>query len=67
MPFSNPIVTFLAVWSFLRRARHGPGSGEGSVAGILQFAALVAYVPQVAIAAVNLLAACSDGMPCASA
>ena len=34
--------------------------GSGSVAGVFQFPALVADVPQVAIAAVNLLPACGD-------
>ena len=48
---------FLAVGCFLRRAGHHPGGGQGRVAGILQLAALMADVPQVAIAGVDLLPA----------
>ena len=42
---------------FLRRARNLPGRRQRRVSGILQFAAFVADVPQIPVAAVNLLAA----------
>ncbi len=51
----------LAVGSFLRRTGQLPGAGERRVARIFQFPALVADVPQVAIAAVDLLAAGGHG------
>src|SRR4051812_23135226 len=47
----------VAVWSFLRTTCHRPGRRQWRITGIFQFATLVAHVPQVAVAAVNLLAA----------
>ena len=62
IPFSKPIThLLLAIRSILRRTRQLPGAGERSVARIFQFPALVADVPQIAIAAVNLFAAGGHG------
>src|SRR5207249_2984678 len=48
---------FLAVWRFLRGFRNLPRAVEGRVTRVFQLSALVADVPQIAVAAVNLLAA----------
>ena len=54
----------LAVGRFLRRiVVICQVLSSGALAGVLEFAALVADVPQVAVAAVDLLAARGDGMP----
>src|SRR5205814_3413540 len=49
---------FLAVWRFLRGFRNLPRAVEGRVTRVFQLSALVADVPQIAVAAVNLLTAC---------
>src|SRR5579872_655239 len=46
---------------FLRRYRHLPGGVQWTVAGVFQFPTLMAQVPEVAIAAVNLFAAGGNG------
>ncbi len=51
----------LAVGSVLRRTSHLPGGGKRRVARIFQFPALVADVPEIAVAAVNFLPAGFDG------
>src|SRR6202011_2298909 len=53
----------LTVRRFLRRTRQLPGAGERRVASVFQFPALVADVPEGAIAAVNLLPAGGDRNP----
>src|SRR3984957_13905052 len=49
---------FLTVRRFLRGAGPNPGGGQGRVTCVLKFAALMADVPQVAVAGVDLLPAC---------
>src|SRR5689334_10477830 len=48
---------FLFVWSVLWRARNLPGRREWSISRILQLPAFMADVPQITVAAVNLLPA----------
>src|SRR6266849_7097812 len=43
-----------AIGSCLRRFRDLPGAGEWRIGGILQFPALMADVPQITVAAVDL-------------
>src|SRR5579871_4685677 len=51
---------FFLVWCLLRRTGQLPGRGQRRIAGIFELSALVADVPEVAVPAVNLLAAGGD-------
>ena len=59
--FESDFDLFLLIGSLLRRLRHLPGAREGRVGGVLEFPAFVADVPEITIAAVNLLAARGHG------
>src|SRR5439155_7951418 len=59
--FETDFDFFGFVWSFFRRNSPLPHGFAGSVGGIFEFAAFVAEVPDVAIAAVNVLFALLDG------
>src|SRR5882757_8210422 len=52
---------FGLVWSFFRRDSPLPHSFAGGVGRIFEFAAFVAEVPDIAVAAVNVLFAFLDG------
>ena len=59
-PFSNPISTVPPYRGLLAETWSSARSGEGRVGRVFEFSAFVAQVPEVAVAAVNLLPARGD-------
>ena len=55
--FESDFDLLFFIGSLLRRLRHLPSAREWRVAGVFQLSAFVAQVPEIAIAAVNFLAA----------
>src|SRR5579864_3464612 len=58
--FEFDLHLLFAIGSILRGIRNLPGTRKRRIGGVLQFAALMADVPQISIATVNLLAAGCD-------
>ena len=58
MPCSKPIVTCSSRSGASCGARHRPGGWEGRVRSVFQLATLMAHVPQIAVAGMDLLPAC---------
>jgi len=55
--FESDFNALFFVGSFLRRLRHLPRAGKRGGARVFEFSTLVAEVPEIAIAAVDLLSA----------